>query len=39
LGIFPGFGGTQRYPKIAKKGNGIKSILTGDTFTAQRAYQ
>jgi enoyl-CoA hydratase/carnithine racemase len=37
LGIIPGWGGTQRLPRIIGKGKAIELILTGDMLTAQQA--
>ncbi len=39
LGIIPGWGGTQRLPRLVNKGKAIELILTGDMLTAQDAYQ
>lgn len=39
LGIFPGFGGTQRLPRLIGKGRAKELILTGKMITAQEAYQ
>jgi len=39
LGIIPGAGGTQRWPRTAGKYAAMEVNLTGDPITAQRAYQ
>mgnify|MGYP000217422216 CR=1 FL=1 len=39
LGIFPGFGGTQRAPKLVGLVNALDLILTGKTIDAKKAYR
>jgi enoyl-CoA hydratase len=39
LGIFPGFGGTQRLPRLIGKGKAKELILTGKRISAQEAFQ
>ena len=39
LGIIPGAGGTQRWPRTAGKNVAMEAMLTGAPITAQRAYE
>jgi enoyl-CoA hydratase len=39
LGIIPGAGGTQRWPRTAGKHAAMEVMLTGAPVTAQRAYE
>lgn len=38
LGIIPGFGGTQRLPRLVGASRALEICLTGDMITAQTAY-
>ena len=37
LGLTPGFGGTQRLPRLVGRGPALEMLLSGDTIDAQRA--
>jgi enoyl-CoA hydratase len=39
LGIMPGYGGTQRLPRLVGKGVALHLILTGEMISAQEAYR
>ena len=39
LGLIPGYGGTQRLPKLIGKGRAMQAIMTADMFTAEKAEQ
>lgn len=39
LGIIPGFGGTQRLPRLVGPGQALELMLTGDMINAQTALQ
>ena len=39
LGIIPGWGGTQRLPRLIGKAKATEWILTGDVYSAQEAYR
>ncbi|MBI1991927.1 MAG: enoyl-CoA hydratase/isomerase family protein, partial [Candidatus Omnitrophica bacterium] len=39
LGIIPGWGGTQRLPRLIGRAKAIEWILTGDMVTAQEALR
>ena len=38
LGIIPGYGGTQRLPKLIGKGRAMEMIMTGKTIDSHEAY-
>ena len=39
LGIIPGFGGTQRLPRLVGEGKALEMNLTGDAISAAEAYR
>jgi len=39
LGIMPGWGGTQRLPRLIGKGRALELLLTGGQIRAQEAYR
>jgi len=39
LGLIPGYGGTQRLPRIVGRGRGLEMILTGDPVDAETAHR
>jgi enoyl-CoA hydratase len=38
LGIIPGYGGSQRLPRLVGKGRALEILLSGDMIPAARAY-
>ena len=39
LGIVPGYGGTQRLPRLVGKGRALQLLLTGEMIDAAEAYR
>jgi len=39
LGIVPGYGGTQRLPRLVGRGRAIEMLITGETIDAADAYR
>jgi enoyl-CoA hydratase len=39
LGLLPGYGGTQRLPRLVGKGAALKLLLTGDMVGAEEAFR
>src|ERR1700754_2648076 len=39
LGVIPGYGGTQRLPRLVGKGRALQLILTGDLVDAHEAHR
>jgi enoyl-CoA hydratase len=39
IGIMPGYGGTQRLPRLVGKGRALQLILSGEIIDAQGAYR
>lgn len=39
LGLIPGYGGTQRLPKLIGKGRAMQAIMSAEMFSAERAEQ
>jgi enoyl-CoA hydratase len=39
LGILPGYGGTQRLPRLVGKGRALQLLLTGEMIDAEEAYR
>jgi enoyl-CoA hydratase len=39
LGVIPGYGGTQRLPRLVGRGRALQLLLTGEIIDAQEAYR
>src|SRR5262249_59929562 len=39
IGIMPGYGGTQRLPRLVGKGRALQLILSAEIISAQEAYR
>ena len=39
LGVMPGYGGTQRLPRLVGRGLAMQLVLTGEMISAQEAYR
>jgi enoyl-CoA hydratase/carnithine racemase len=39
IGVMPGYGGTQRLPRLVGKGRALQLILSGEVVNAQEAYR
>lgn len=39
LGILPGYGGTQRLPRLVGKGRALQLLMTGEIIDAEEAYR
>src|SRR3954447_11262233 len=39
LGLLPGYGGTQRLPRLVGKGRALQLLMTGEMIDAQEAYR
>jgi enoyl-CoA hydratase len=39
LGLLPGYGGTQRLPRLVGRGRALELLLTGDPVSAAEAYR